>query len=392
MGRGKSSGGVEVRPNSIRISFTLNGERCRETLTLNGEPLAPTPANVKYARRVAAEIRDKIRHGTFSYHEYFPHSDAAAASSVPLLRDYLETWLNAVKPQLSPATLRTYRGKAKQWVAALGDERIDQIRHSQILQVLAGASDVTAKTRNNLLIVIRGAFDMATRDRIVDANPCDGIRNGRHQAPRPDPFTKDEMIAILRELHERHPEPIAALIQFKFFTGVRTGEALALSWSQVDLRANTVLIDRTLTDRALKMSTKTSQSRLVNLTRPARAAIDTMQRWTRLRGANVFCDASGEAMLDGRVVNDQHWRVVLKKLGIRYRDAYHTRHTFASLALMAGAKPGYVAKQLGHSVQVFFARYADWITGQDDAREADRINATIDEAFAPGGSPKTGSA
>ncbi len=392
MGSGKSAGGVEVRPNSIRLSFQYNGERCRETLMLNGVPLEPTPANLKYAKRVAAEIRDKIRHGTFSYTEYFPHSDTGVASKVPLLKDYLETWLTAVKPQLSPATWRTYQGHARMWVNKLGELRIDQVKHSQVLGVMGGLTEVSAKSRNNILICIRGVFDMAKRDGVIEKNPCDGIRNGKHQSPRPDPFTKEEMAAILKELHERHPPMIAALIQFKFFTGVRTGEALALSWGQVDLRANTVLIDRTLTDRQIKLSTKTSRARMVTLTQPARDAIDMMQRWTRLRGENVFCDDQGRQMFDGQLVNERHWHVALKRIGIRYRDAYHTRHTFATLALMAGAKPGYVAKQLGHSIQVFFTRYADWIASQDDAKEAERINAAIAEAFVPGKSPKSASA
>ena len=111
MGSGKSAGGVEVRPNSIRLSFQYNGERCRETLMLNGVPLEPTPANLKYAKRIAVETRDKIRHGTFSYTEYFPHSDAGLAAKVPLLGDYLDTWLLAMKPQLSPAA-RSVSGAA----------------------------------------------------------------------------------------------------------------------------------------------------------------------------------------------------------------------------------------------------------------------------------------
>jgi len=35
--------------------------------------------------------------------------------------------------------------------------------------------------------------------------------------------------------------------------------------------------------------------------------------------------------------------------GIRYRPAYNTRHTYATVCLMNGLNPVYVASQLGHS-------------------------------------------
>jgi integrase len=68
---GRKGDGVEARNNSIRISFMYEGVRQRKTLMLNGEPMQPTPANLKYATRLSAEIREKINHGAFSMAEYF---------------------------------------------------------------------------------------------------------------------------------------------------------------------------------------------------------------------------------------------------------------------------------------------------------------------------------
>ena len=43
----------------------------------------------------------------------------------------------------------------------------------------------------------------------------------------------------------------------------------------------------------------------------------------------------------------------MKALGIRYRPPYNTRHTYATMMLMAGMTPAFCAKQLGHSVDIF---------------------------------------
>ena len=60
----RSGNGVEVRDTSIFPAFTdQRGVACRETIYQGHEPLAPTPPNVRYAHRVAEEIRRQLRAG-----------------------------------------------------------------------------------------------------------------------------------------------------------------------------------------------------------------------------------------------------------------------------------------------------------------------------------------
>jgi integrase len=74
------------------------------------------------------------------------------------------------------------------------------------------------------------------------------------------------------------------------------------------------------------------------------------------------------------------WRIVLQGEGLRHRNAYQTRHTFASLALMAGANPFWVARQLGHvAASTMFRHYARWIEGADQGRESAKLDAAFAE-------------
>jgi integrase len=84
-----------------------------------------------------------------------------------------------------------------------------------------------------------------------------------------------------------------------------------------------------------------------------------------------------------RITNSSFWTATLKRLGIRHRRPYNTRHTYASLALMSGANAAYMAKQMGHSTEMFFKVYADWINGADDDREMEKIENAIRQ-FSPG--------
>ncbi|WP_075795006.1 hypothetical protein [Massilia putida] len=44
---------------------------------------------------------------------------------------------------------------------------------------------------------------------------------------------------------------------------------------------------------------------------------------------------------------------------------------------MNGLKPAFLAKQLGHSLQVFFQVYAKWISSSDDRAEVAKLDDAI---------------
>lgn len=63
---------------------------------------------------------------------------------------------------------------------------------------------------------------------------------------------------------------------------------------------------------------------------------------------------------------------------------YSTRHTFATIALMAGIVPAYIAGQLGRSVQMLLERYARWIPGADNGAAKAALAAALSPQISPG--------
>ncbi len=47
------------------------------------------------------------------------------------------------------------------------------------------------------------------------------------------------------------------------------------------------------------------------------------------------------------------------------------------MMLMAGMRPAFCAKQLGHSVEMFLRTYAKWIDGDQNALEMARLEAAL---------------
>ena len=374
MGRKSTSGGVTEHQGRIRLDIWYRGKRLRPVLDLEWNE-----RNRRAALRMVATIRDKMRHGLFDPAEYFPgygglEALSATAGTLTTFRDYATAWLKSLG-QKAPATREDYQKALNLvWLDALGERPIKVIRYSELM-ALIGELAVAGKTLNNYLIPLRGVFEFAKRDGAIAHDPAAEIENAAVQRPAPDPFTLPEAEAILGELGARDDAQVANYFTAAFFGGFRPSEQIALRWSDVDFQQRTVRVQRAVVRGQAKESTKTYLVRDVELSDRAWAAIEAQRAHTQLAGREIFWNpATGQPWADIQ----SPWRIwqrCLKRIGLRYREPYQTRHTFATLALMAGANPSYIARQLGHTnANMLFRVYSKWIDGADKSRERQKLN------------------
>lgn len=357
--------GVEIHNGKLRISFSYAGKRRREPLGL-----PPTKANIKHAGRLVAEIKSKIRHGLFDYNDYFP----GRGEGVPTVREYSALYLS-LQTHLADSTVRGYRQTLKAVVDdRIGDMPITHVKYSTLGKLLTEHGFKTAKARNNALTPIKGLFDLAVSDQVITDNPAVRLKSAKTQAPDPDPMTLDEADDVLAWLAEHRDDQTLNYFEFALFSGLRTNELLALRWTDVDLRSGLVRVQRGYVLKKDK-TTKTAKARDVELTRRARQAIEHQRTHTHLAGDHVFNDPiTGRPYVSDKPPRLQ-WNAALRALGIRHRTAYQTRHTFATLALMSGANPMWVARQMGHStMQMTLRVYSRWIDKADQGRELAKLD------------------
>jgi integrase len=132
--------------------------------------------------------------------------------------------------------------------------------------------------------------------------------------------------------------------------------------------------------RHQEKGTKTHKVRDVDLNDMAVAALTRQKAATFMRGVNarVFCSPEGEPWLSERRLREDFFHPALRACGIRLRKAYNTRHTFATINLMAGVNPAYIATQLGHAdTTMLFKHYAKWIKEADSGAEAAKAAAAF---------------
>ncbi|MEN6540847.1 MAG: tyrosine-type recombinase/integrase [Mizugakiibacter sp.] len=373
---------MEIRAASIRIKFTFRGTIYRERLTLNGQSLKPTPANVKYAHRIAAEVHRRIAQDAFTFSEFFPDSPHARDDVSPETFGHLaDMWLES-QGRLAEATKGQYATAVRFWKKLLGEQRLlKDVTHKLLAAKIGGYAWPSAKTHNNYLIALRGILALEYRGPAAVNNPANGIANMTVVKKLPDPLTVDERDMILADLEAHYDARVHAYFLWQFFTGMRPEETIALRWSDVDWKRKVVRVQRVRTYRGGERDgSKTHTERDVDLLPQALAALQTMKTHTfmlKVEGrddgaADIFQNpVTGRPWHDERSQRDHYWKPSLKRLGIRWRRAYNTRHTFATAALMIGVPPAYIASQLGHSTKMLLDKYARWIPGNDagSARE-----------------------
>lgn len=369
--------GVEVRAKSIRLFFVWEG-RQKETLTVGGKPMEPTSANIAHAHREAAKIRRAIENKSFVLADFFPDSPRAGAKSkaTATLGEMCDLWLKT-KGRLAQKTKDQYRNACEVWKRLLGaDKRMADLTHGEIASKVGQHPWASNKLLNNYLICLRGVFTLAGRELKLEENAIDGIENGKHQAPAPDPLSVDEMAMIMADLREHYSAPIWAYFEFAFATGMRPEEMIALRWSDVDWNHGTIRVERAKTAGKIG-PLKTYQIRDVDLVERAIDALKAMKSHTFMKDAEVFYNPfTSRTWHDERSQRDHYWKPALKRQGIRDRRAYQTRHTYAATALMGGVNPAYISRQMGHkNAKMLFTVYAKWIDNADRGREKAKLEA-----------------
>jgi len=360
----------------------FSGERCRETF----QDLKPTAAGLKEAARLREEILSKIEFGTYRVADYFPDSPRAGQGMTrnDTFEEWANIWLESKAPALATSTKKAYTSAVNFWTRKIGKKLLRDVLPIHIQSAYASDAPDSGKTRNNYLSVLNGVFDSAFINRLIDSRPTDYVANFPYQAPEPDPFTKSEVEGVLAYMSETYNDQVPHYFEFALMTGIRPSEMIALEWSDVDFTRKTITVRRAHVASKTK-GTKTGLVRNVMLSDRALAVLQRQKLHTFMAGKAIFHNpVTGKAWSDDKQQREKYFAPALKALGLRGRDAYQCRHTYATLLLTAGVHVGYISKQLGHTtIKTTLDRYARFLPDAY-AAETEKANAV----FAPALSPK----
>ncbi|GLQ29668.1 Arm DNA-binding domain-containing protein [Litoribrevibacter albus] len=353
--------GIRPRGGSILIDFTYKGVRCRETLKLK-----PTKENLAFASRKRDAILYEIALDKFDYLEHFPESPKARLFSDKLaahqtIEVALKGWLKRAERRCAPSTLRDYNSAVYyHLIPQFGRITLDKLTAAQVNDWITTLVDLSPKRINNVLTPLRQTMTEAYCEELIDKNPMDRVKNLPKRTREPQPFSQDEISKILSALDSQAKN----LIQFAFWSGLRTSELIGLEWKDFEEQKKCLHVRRAIVRNHEKTTKTSSGQRTLWLTDEAFEALQQQKEYTKSFGKRIFHDPrSNEPKLNDQIIRKRIWTPALKTAGIQYREPYQTRHTFASMMLTQGKSPLWVANQLGHSnPSQTYRNYARWIS------------------------------
>lgn len=364
--RANGEGTVRQRPNGtwearlhyddpetgkrVRRSFYGRTAKAARDAMKAGRDRIDAGAPVKDASITVADWLARWRATTLAASD---RSESTKALYANLARKHIEpepfgaTRIDRLKPTDVEALVLRMRAKTKPVKAIEDDEGPQLVR---------ALSDSTIR---QTYTVLRSALDGAVRDGLLARNPAAAVKRpgvARREARHLD---NSALLAVLAAAEGSRYYPVVALIAT---TGLRRGEALALTWDRVDLVKGTVTVAATLGrigNRLLISEPKSERSRrtvpvspkTIELLRKQKVA----QAAERLRAANQWRDRTGLVFtteLGAPVEPRNVLRVVetaAKAAGIADVGVHTLRHSIATTWLEGGEHIKRVADLLGHS-------------------------------------------
>lgn len=350
----KQPKGIELRGNGYRIRIWQHGKIAYEE-TIPGTEKPSLTRAIK--RRAEIEARKQLG---------LPLYEGEAGSRI--FNDVAQRYLNTL--DIDDATIKGYYNQlTRYWEPHFGGWPINEITTAHIKDVLADMK-LAQKTKKNALIPLSGVFAYAG----IMPNPAT-IKFGKRKKSEVDRYLPTERQAVLDRLKGQDRLYFALL----FATGLRPGEACALTWADWD--GDQLHISKQITKGALKARTKTFIDRNVYVPKWVRPML--LEHPTRFDGGYIFKNSEGNPYRQTRYLN-KAWEAAHKAARVRLRVPYVCRHTRAAELLSMGVSPADAANQLGHSVQVFLSIYSEFMVEYSERQDFSRFEPDTSHALPTG--------
>ena len=214
------------------------------------------------------------------------------ASQSQSLSAWIDAWLETYGSRAGYSTNTIHRLNAEKLRASLGSIRLCDVRQVHIQHFADEMAHYSKSSVSKLRVTTQMIFRTAIANRIIVFDPCTGVNwasagSGTHRA-----LTHEE-IALISRNWSAHRAGLWAMLML--FAGLRRGEALALTWDDVDLEAGVIHVRHGIhfeTNTAVLGDPKTATSvRDVPILPPLRTVLTNC---TRLSDTWVCTGAEGQ--------------------------------------------------------------------------------------------------
>lgn len=279
-------------------------------------------------------------------------------------RDVYKEWLVHYENKVEESTFVKTEGLFENHILpAMGEYKIDKIEYS----ICQKHVDEWAKKLVNfdkLKVYASNVMHEAVKRKYINSNPFTLVElPKKHPTVKNDNYyTKEQLLIFLECTSKMQNAQRYSFFHLLSETGMRKGEALAITWEDIDFNENTIDINKALSigkdnNKYLK-STKTESPRKIFIDQETMSKLaswkDIQSKQLHQLGCNY--NPSNQLLFSNRYneyvhpANTNNWiKKIQKKFNLKKISTHGLRHTHATLLTEAGAKLVGVKQRIGHS-------------------------------------------
>ena len=281
-------------------------------------------------------------------------------------------WIELKRMDVTEKRWRSYDSR-RHYLDELAYQPIGKIKTAQIQKIIVDCatqpSEATGKplarqTLINLKNIASQIFKLAIANRVTEFNPAENVKVPK-ETPKEtrQPLTDEQQLWVRETLHRAQT---AAMIMM--YAGLRRGELMALTWSDIDLENRTITVNKAVefagnTGKVVPTTKTESGMRTVYIPDVLVDYLAAQPRKTFL----VSCQVSGK--LHSETSWKRMWESYMNTMNAKYGDfgsvigtapkkrptiiqtftPHQLRHTYITMLYLAGVDVMTAKEQAGHA-------------------------------------------
>ena len=330
---------------------------------------------VKGNKKKADDILQRIRREESEklYTQRRMQSGGETVDTTTRFTQFLSDWLEMMRASVESTTFSSYSMTIRNKVIPYFDKRFPKLKlidvtpkHIQDYYTYElNVCGVSANTVIHRHANIRKALDYAYKTGMIESNPADRVQRPKKEKFVSEPYSVDELHALLEAAKGRNVE--FGIVMAAFY-GLRRSEVVGLKWSAINFDAKTISIRHTVTETTVdgkrqiipKDRTKTKSS---CRTLPLVPQVEELLRNMRMKQeanrnlcgksyhteyeAYIYVNELGELITPDTL--SRQFQAFLDREGFRHIRFHDLRHSCASMLYANGVALKDIQEWLGHS-------------------------------------------
>lgn len=313
---------------------------------------------------------------------------------------WADYWLSMKKSETSQDQYNLIKSRAEVFKQYIGDAKMTRIKPFELQQVideLSAENPYTGKpsakkTLRSYIQILCAVFEFAADNRIIEYNPAAKLKTPQNAAEKKRrALTETERQRVAEFEHRAQPSAMLMM-----YSGLRRGEATALTWNDVDLEKGTITVSRSYNFKQNEFKApKNGKSRTVIIPQVLTDYLKTLPKTSvyvlTSKSGKMMTDTAWKRLYESYMYDlnlyyggftEEHKKFEPRKIPmvIEPFTPHELRHTFCTIMYEAGVDVVVAKEQMGHSdVKTTLAIYTH-LSAKHKKNDINKLNAYLNKA------------